>query len=159
VVLEAIRVLKVGKAPGPYGVRSGSSDIYLSALILLTKVFNAVLRRQYLPSAWKDARVESILKPGKDPMLPSSYRPISVLDNFGKPYEKILLARVFREVSERGLLRDEHFRFRPRHSTTLQLARLVEKINRNFPEGRLTGASFLHVAKVCNTIWVKGLLY
>jgi hypothetical protein len=57
------------------------------------------------------------------------------------------------------LLRDEQFGFRPRHSTTLQLARLVERDNRNFDEWRLTGAVFLDVAKAFDTVWVKGLLH
>jgi hypothetical protein len=106
-------------------------------------VFNAVLRRQYFPPAWKHARVVSILKPRKDPTVPSSYRPISLLDTVGKLVENILLARVLREVSERGLLRDEQCGFRPRHSTTLQLACAV----------------FLDVTKAFDTVWVKGLLY
>jgi hypothetical protein len=57
------------------------------------------------------------------------------------------------------LLRDEQFAFRPRHSTTLQLDRLVERVNRNFDERRLTGAVFLDVAKAFDTVWVKGLFY
>jgi hypothetical protein len=56
------------------------------------------------------------------------------LSTVGKLFEKILLSRVLREVNERGLLRDEQFGFRPKHSTTLQLARLVERVNRNFDE-------------------------
>jgi hypothetical protein len=122
-------------------------------------VFNAVLRRQYFPSAWKHAHVVSILKPGKDPALPSSYRTISLLDTIGKLFEKILLVRVFREVSKRGLLPDQQSGFRPRRSTTFQLARLVEEVNRKVDERRLTGAVFLDVAKAFDTVWVKGLLY
>jgi hypothetical protein len=57
------------------------------------------------------------------------------------------------------LLRDEQFGIGPRHSTTLQLARLVERVNRNVDERRLTGAVFLDVAKAFHTEWVKGLLY
>ena len=57
------------------------------------------------------------------------------------------------------MLRDEQFGFRPRHSTSLQLARLVEKITRNFGERRLTGAVFLEVAKAFDTVWIEGLLY
>ena len=49
--------------------------------------------------------------------------------------------------------------FRPRHSTSLQLARLVEKITRNFGEKRLTGAVFLDVAKAFDTVGIDGLLY
>jgi hypothetical protein len=121
-------------------------------------VFNAVLRRQYFPPSWKHVRVVSILKPVKDPTLPSSHRPINLLDTVGKLFEKILLTRVLREVNERGLLRDEKFGFRPRHSSTLQLARIVERVNRNSDERRLTGAVFLDVAKAFDTVWVKGLL-
>jgi hypothetical protein len=81
------------------------------------------------------------------------------LDATGKIFEKILLARILHEVSERGLLRDEQFGFRPRHSTSLQLARLVERITRNFGEKRLTGAVFLDVAKAFDTVRIDGLLY
>lgn len=81
-------------------------------IIFLTQVFNAVLRRQYIARAWKHARVVSMLKLGKDPTLPSSYRHISLLDIFGKLLEEILLTRVLREINDRGLLRDEQFAFR-----------------------------------------------
>jgi len=76
----------------------------------------------------------SILKPGKGPALVSSYRPISLFDTIGKLFEKILFARILHEVSERGLMRDEQFGFCPRHSTSLQLARLFERITKYFGE-------------------------
>jgi hypothetical protein len=50
-------------------------------------------------------------------------------------------------------MRDEQFGIRPKHSTSLQLARLVERITRNF------GAIFLDVAKAFDTVWIDGLLY
>jgi hypothetical protein len=81
------------------------------------------------------------------------------LNVIGKLFEKILLARNLHEVSERGLMRDEQFGFRPRHSTSLQLARLVERITRNFGEKRLTLAVTLDVAKAFDTVWIDGLLY
>ena len=56
-------------------------------------------------------------------------------------------------------MRDEQFGFRPRHSTSLQLVRLVEIITRNFGEKRLTGVVFLDVAKAFDTVWIDGLLY
>ena len=101
----------------------------------------------------------SILKPGKDTAQPSSYRPITLLDTIGKLFENILLVRILQVVKERGLLRDEQFGFRPKHSTSLQLARLVERITRNFGEKRLTGAVFLDVAKAFDTVWIDAHLY
>ena len=140
-VREAIRGLKVGKAPGPNGIPNRAlKHLPMRAVLLLVQIFNAILCTHHCPPVWKHARVISIHKPGKDPAQPSSYRPISLLDTIGKLFEKILLTRILYEVGERGLLRDEQFGFRPRHGTSLQLARLVERITRNFGERRLTGA-------------------
>ena len=82
----------------------------------------------------------SILKPVKDRALLSFYWPTSLLDTIGKLFEKILLARILHVVKERGLMRDEQLGYRPKHSTSLQLAGLVERITRNFGEKRFTGA-------------------
>jgi hypothetical protein len=70
-------------------------------------------------------------------------------------FEKTLLARILREVSERGLIRDEQFGFKP--STSLHLARLVERIIRKIGEKTLTCAVFLDVAKAFDTVWIDGL--
>ena len=67
-------------------------------------------------------------------------------------FEKMLLGRISHEVSERGLMRDEQFGFRPKHSTFLQLARL-ERITGNC-EKRLTGVVFIYVSKVFDTVWI-----
>jgi len=92
--------------------------------------------------------VISILKPGKDPALSSSYRLIRLLDTIGKLFEKILLGRILHVVSEPGLMRDDRLGCKPRHSTSLQLVHFVERITRNFGEKRLTGPVFLDVAKI-----------
>jgi hypothetical protein len=81
------------------------------------------------------------------------------LDTICKLLEKILLARILYEGRERGLIRDGQFGFRPRYSMSLQLARLVESITRNFGEERLTGAVFRAVGKTFDTVWIDSLLY
>ena len=105
------------------------------------------------------ARIIPILKPGKDPELPSPYRPISLLGTIGKLFEKILLSRILSEISGCRLLRDDQFGFRPKHSTSLQLALLVQRVTRNFGKKRLTGADFLDLAKAFDTVLVDGLLF
>jgi hypothetical protein len=107
-VQEAIGGLKVSKSPGTNDIPNRAlKHLPQRAVSLLVLLFNAILVTQHFPSVWKQARVISILKPGKDPALPSSYRPISLLDTISKLFEKILLARILHEVSERGLMRDE----------------------------------------------------
>jgi hypothetical protein len=61
------------------------------------------------------------------------------------------------EVSGRRLLGEEQFAFRPKHSTTLQLACHVERMTRNLGGKRLTEAIFVDVAKTFDTVWVDGL--
>ena len=106
-VLEVIKGLKVSKAPGPNGIPNRSlKHLPKGAVSLLARISNAVLRTHHFPQTWKHARVISILKPGKYPELPSSYRPSTLLDTIGKLFEKILLARISRVVNERGLVQD-----------------------------------------------------
>jgi hypothetical protein len=153
--MRRFRKPSVSMALGPNRIPNRAlKHLPQQAVSLLVLIFNAILLSHHFPTAWKHTRVISILKPGKDPALPSCCRPISLLDTNGKLFEKILLARILHEVSERGLMRDEHFGFRPRHSMSLQLARLVERITRNFDEKRLTGAVFLDMAKAFDTFWI-----
>jgi hypothetical protein len=157
-VQDVIRGLKVGKAPGPNGIPNRAlKHLPQRVASLLAVIFNAVLLEQFFPPVWKHALIVFILKPGKDPALPSSYRPISLLDIIGKLFEKILLSRILSEVIGRGLLRDEQFGFRPKRSNSLQLARLVKRMTRNFGEKRLTGAVSRYVAKAFDTVWVPPL--
>jgi hypothetical protein len=159
-VQEAIRCLKVIKAPDPNGIPNRAlKHLPQRTVSLLAQIFNAALLTHRFRTVWKHAGVISILKLGKVPALPSSYRPIGLLDTIGKLFEKILLARILHEVNERGMMRDEQFGCRPRHSTSLQLARLVERITRTFGEKRLTGAVFLDVAKAFVMVRIDGLLY
>jgi hypothetical protein len=101
----------------------------------------------------------SSLKSRKDPMLPLSFRPLSLLDTTGKLLEKILLTRNLNEVRRQGLLHDEQFGFRPKHRTLLQLPHLVERVTRDFGENSQTGSVFLDVAKAFDTAWVDSLVY
>jgi hypothetical protein len=72
-VHEAIRGLKVGKAPGPNGIPNRAlKHLPQRAVSLLIQIFNAILLTHHFPSLWKHTRVTSILKPGKDPALSSS---------------------------------------------------------------------------------------
>jgi hypothetical protein len=84
---------------------------------LLVQIFNVVLNNHHVPTMRKHDQVISILKPGKDPALPPSYRPISLLDTIGKLLEKILLARILSEVSKHGLMQNKQFGLiRPQHT-------------------------------------------
>jgi hypothetical protein len=83
----------------------------------------------------------------------------SLLGTNGKPFEKILLTRILRESNGHGILRNQTFRFRTKHSTAQQLVRLVERVSRNVDDKWLTDAVFLHKSKAFDTVWVDGHHY
>ena len=94
--------------------RTGHWSIFTNKRFPSSRIFNALLRIHHFHQTWKHAREISILKQRKDPALPSSHRPISLLDTIGKLFEKILIAKTLHVVNQHGQLRDEHYGFRPR---------------------------------------------
>ena len=64
---------------------------------LLTHLFTASTTVGYFPVAWKHANCIVIPKGGKrDPHAPKSYRPISLLNNVGKVFGKLMAKRIAR---------------------------------------------------------------
>jgi hypothetical protein len=102
-------------------VQSHNEQGLEASSILPRRVIQSDFSNPVLTASWKNASVFSVLKTRKDPTLPSTYRPISLLDTIGKLFEKIFLTRIPFCVSGRGLLRNERFGFRPKYSTALQL--------------------------------------
>ncbi|GFU40210.1 RNA-directed DNA polymerase from mobile element jockey [Trichonephila clavipes] len=87
-----------------------------------------MLNLRYFPNAWKTAVVIPILKPGGNPKLAESHRPISLLPVLGKLAEKIISTRLndFLENENILILIPEQHGFRPRLSITHQLLLVVE---------------------------------
>jgi hypothetical protein len=111
-VQDVIRLLKVSKAPGPIVIPNRAvTHLPQRSLSLLAQIFNTIHLTHHVSTIRKHARLTSTTKPGKDPELPSSYWPIIMLDKIGEIFANILLARILHEISDRGLLRDKHFRF------------------------------------------------
>ncbi|XP_045106673.1 uncharacterized protein LOC123501733 [Portunus trituberculatus] len=78
--LSALATLKPGKAPGldkvPYDFIRHLTPPLRACLLQL---YNSSWQSGQFPSTWKPAILIPIHKPGKDPTLPSAYRPISLL--------------------------------------------------------------------------------
>jgi len=57
-------------------------------------VFNAILLLEYWPKSLNIAQIIMILKPEKNPMEVSSYRPISLLPTISKVLVKVILKTI-----------------------------------------------------------------
>jgi hypothetical protein len=65
-----------------------------SRVDFLLELYNDSLNAGQTPVDWKRTRIVTILKPGKDPALVDSYRPISLLSCIRKLFKRMLLMRL-----------------------------------------------------------------
>lgn len=146
------------KAPGNDKITNKVyKEITNKARAVLASIFNALLRLNYFPCAWKSAIIHAIPKPGKDATLPGSYRPISLLPSLSKIFEKLLLKRLILENPT--IFPDHQFGFRQGHGAVEQAHRVVQRILSSFEEKQYCGAIFLDAEKAFDSVWTEGLLY
>jgi hypothetical protein len=159
-LLSAIKNLKRRKAPGPDGVPNeviAEAPVSLATVLLV--IFNACLSLGHFPSSWKRARVICIPKPGKQATKAENFRPISLLDCLGKLLERILLSHLESITRDLNILPEHQFGFRSEHSTTHQVARLLNFITEGFNRGHTTVGAFFDVSKAFDRVWHEGLLW
>ena len=62
-----------------------------STIRLIVCIDNGCLALNHFPKPWKLAKIFPVLKTGKNRLLDSSYRPISLLNSITKTYKKLIL--------------------------------------------------------------------
>ena len=121
------------------------------ALDALTAIYNWSVSGNCIPTRWKVASVIPILKPGKDPTSPSSYRPISLLSNVSKILERLVL----NEIAPLIPLSSTQHGFRPQHSTTTLLCSLSQSVLEGFNEKKPASRSLIaaiDISKAFDTV-------
>jgi len=152
-VKHRISLLKSKSAPGTDGITpSMLRNLSHKALNHLTHLLNHLLRLGHFPALWKTAIVIPIPKPNKPSNDPNSYRPISLLSNLAKLFERILAARLTSFVLQHQLLPHTQFGFRKKHSTVAQLARIAEYVTDGFNRHKHTGMILLDIEKAYDTV-------
>lgn len=147
----AMKSLKNGKSAGLDNMYTEQIQHFgPAAKQWLLKLFNNVRSTLRLPKIWRKSKVVALLKPGKDPNLPSSYRPVSLLCHTYKLYERILLNRLCPVVDEK--LISEQAGFRPGKSCTGQVLNLTQFIENGFEKKYITGVAFIDLSAAYDTI-------
>ncbi|KAL4144102.1 hypothetical protein QTP88_006332 [Uroleucon formosanum] len=116
-------------------------------IVLMTSLFNFLLRVGHFPLSWKIATIILIKKPGENKSNPDSYRPISLLTSLSKIFEKVIHTRLLNYLNSAEVIPEFQFGFRPNHSTIQQLFRITEHISNSFEKHCHTGAVFIDVSK------------
>ena len=92
----------------------------------------------------------ALLKPGKDPSVAKSFRPISLLCHTYKLFERLILNRIAEHVDAK--LIPEQAGFRPGKSCTSQLLNLTEHIEDGYEKRLITGAVFVDLSAAYDTV-------
>uniref|UniRef100_A0A803JPQ3 Reverse transcriptase domain-containing protein n=1 Tax=Xenopus tropicalis TaxID=8364 RepID=A0A803JPQ3_XENTR len=126
-IVSAIQSLPSNKTPGLDGL---PPDWYksLNKTIAprLLETFQAAWDSQSLPPSFYEALIVVIPKPGRDPTLCSSYRPISLINTDAKILAKILATRLTRVIQD--LIHPDQSGFMPGRATDFNLRRLFTNL-------------------------------
>ena len=69
---------------------------------------------------------------------PTNYRPISLLPQFGKLFEKIIEIRLSKCLNKHNLITKEQYGFRKQYSTELAITDIQNALPKNLDENKLT---------------------
>ncbi|CAG4936399.1 unnamed protein product [Colias eurytheme] len=153
------RLKRKTTAPGPDGVHGRVWSLALSHGLaprfceLLTECF----KNGRFPERWKVGRLVLLKKSGKPADSPSAYRPIVLLDEAGKLFERIIASRIQNHLALTGPdLEEAQYGFRRRRSTVDAIARLRDICEGCVSQGGVALAISLDISNAFNTLpWDK----
>ena len=94
----------------------------------LLQLFNRAWATGVLPELWLVGLVSPILKVGKPPTEPASYRPVTLTSTAGKVMEQVTLARLQWIADQRGVFREQQSGFRRHRCTADSLGDVVSML-------------------------------
>ena len=141
-------------APGPDGIHySMLKNLSATGQNFLLEIFNDIFNTGKLPKHWKLAHVIPILKEGKDPLKPDSYRPIALTSCVCKLFERILNRRLVRYLMEKKLISEAQAGFMKGKSPLDNLVALEHEVHETFLRKEFLLTIFFDLAKAYDTCW------
>ena len=123
----------------------------------LHHIFNTSIEQAVWPNALKSAEVVPIHKAG-DKTVVSNYRPISLISNIAKIFEKIIYNRLFSFLQQCNILADAQYGFVKGRGTTDALNRISDIIYNNLDKSIPLIVTFIDLAKAFDTVNHKLLI-
>lgn len=155
-VETTIKSLKKQKAPGPDGIKSEIlHNICQQISPFAAELMSECLRQGKFPNIWKQSEI-IILHKGedKDPLLPKSYRPISMLNVLGKVFEKIMCHRLQRHRQQIGM-HPHQYGFRTGRSTVDAIDRAIRLLES--ARGKYVVGIFVDISGAFDNLWWPAL--
>ena len=159
-VKAVLRTLPVGKAVGPDGISNRILRELANELSTpLASLFNQSIHQGDVPVCFKIAHVCPVPKGGGDPSDVCNYRPISLLSNLDKVFERFVFKHLFNHLRDYNILTSFQSGFIPGDSTTNQLTFLYNTFCQALDAGKEIRAVFCDISKAFDRVWHAGLLH
>lgn len=118
----------------------------------LSALFNRSLGVGIFPDNWKEGIVSPVYKEGKDPSLPGSYRPITLLSCPSKVLEHCVRDQLTAFCLHNDVLPDEQFGFLKGRSSEWQLLSVLEDWHTALDRHCCVHAAFIDAAKAFDRV-------
>jgi len=157
-IIQHINSLKTNSAPGEDKITSTLIKHIHSYIIGPIKhIINLSFTNFDIPCDWKMTIVTPIYKTGEK-NLPTNFRPISLINNFAKIFEKCLKKRLVGFLEQHNLIYSQQYGFRQGKSTEDAVFQLVSDLQSNFKLKKKSLGVFLDLKKAFDTVSHKELL-
>ena len=121
-------------------------------------IFTSSLRTGQFPTTWKDGNITALHKK-EDRSMPSNYRPISLLCQAGKSFERCVHKQLYNYINQHNLLTPFQSGFVPGDSTTFQLLHIYHTFCEAVDSGKEVRVVFCDISKAFDRVWHRGLIH
>ena len=151
-VITIINQLNISKTSGPNSIPTKILQMISNDIsIPLSKIYNIAVTKGSHPDKLKLVNVIPIFKKGSR-LSVDNYRPISLLSNLNKIFEKIIYKRVNNFIEKHDLLYSLQYGFRSNHSTIHALINITEKIRFALDQRKVCCGIFVDLQKAFDTV-------
>ena len=118
----------------------------------LTEIINLSFSTGIYPNNLKIAKIIPVFKNKGSNLQCNNYRPISLLSNINKIFEKLMYTRLYNFLDIHNCIYNLQFGFREKHSTNHALFSITEKIREALDNNNFACGIFIDLQKAFDTV-------
>lgn len=117
----------------------------------LTHIINHCFTCSYFPDVWKLSTITPIAKK-VNASEPGDFRPVSLLSSVSKVFESLMAKQISGHIKEFGLMSPFQSGYRPGHSCSTAVVKILDDIRVPYDMGHLTLLCLLDFSKAFDTV-------
>ena len=155
-IIDVIRSLKSGKAPGPDGIpNEAMKNCDMHTIDIYKNEMNKILQSMEIPQQWTEGSLKRLYKGKGTKGKCSNERGITLASNMGKMFERLINNRINKDVN----MSDAQAGGIKGRATVDHILILKELVNIAKQDRKHIILTYLDVTKAYDKAWIDGILY